>query len=184
MPIVRQPVIRHFALSYVAIGCAIYNYVLRARARTHTHTHTHTHTQKLKLSFFGKPPPQKRRVLKIVSPTAVPVFSENQKNAWMDSEVFRDRFFFRRFAAFLRFFGNPTTYQLRCSWLVGTLLYSVFTNEWCSFKSYQEIHFSPYTGTTYTVSSGNCPSFSCATSSSLSRAYCRAAGPVSKMASQ
>ena len=28
-------------------------------------------------------------------------------------------------------------------------------------------NFSPYTGTTYTVSSGNCPSFSCATSSSL-----------------
>ena len=45
--------------------------------------------------------------------------------------------------------------------------YSVFTNEWCGFKSYQEIYFSPYTSTTYTVSSGNCPSFSCATSSSL-----------------
>ena len=29
------------------------------------------------------------------------------------------------------------------------------------------MYFSPYTGTTYTVSSGNCPSFSCATSSSL-----------------
>ena len=28
-------------------------------------------------------------------------------------------------------------------------------------------NFSPYTGTTYTVSSGNCPSFSCVTSSSL-----------------
>ena len=41
-----------------------------------------------------------------------------------------------------------------------------------------------YTGTTYTVSSGNCPSFSCATSSSLARTYCGAAGPVSKMASQ
>ena len=27
--------------------------------------------------------------------------------------------------------------------------------------------FSPYTGKTYTVSSGNCPSFACATSSSL-----------------
>ena len=35
-----------------------------------------------------------------------------------------------------------------------------------------------------TVSSGNSPSFSCATSSSLARAYCGAAGPVSKMASQ
>ena len=33
-------------------------------------------------------------------------------------------------------------------------------------------------------SSGNCPSFSCATSSSLARHYCGAAGPVSKMASQ
>ena len=32
-------------------------------------------------------------------------------------------------------------------------------------------------GQTYTVSSGNCPSFSWATSSSLSRAYCGAAGP-------
>ena len=60
----------------------------------------------------------------------------------------------------------------------------VFTNEWCSFKSKQEIYFSPYTGKTYTVSSGNCPSFSCATRSSLARAYCGAAGPVSKMASQ
>jgi hypothetical protein len=30
-----------------------------------------------------------------------------------------------------------------------------------------KIYFSPYTGTTYTVSSGSCPSFSCATSSSL-----------------
>ena len=29
------------------------------------------------------------------------------------------------------------------------------------------MYFSPYTGTTYTVSSGNCPSFSRATSSSL-----------------
>ena len=29
------------------------------------------------------------------------------------------------------------------------------------------MYFSPYTGTTYAVSSGNCPSFSCATSSSL-----------------
>ena len=35
--------------------------------------------------------------------------------------------------------------------------------------------------TTYTVSSGNCPSFSCATSSSL---LMLTAGPVSKMASQ
>ena len=30
----------------------------------------------------------------------------------------------------------------------------------------------------------NCPSVSCATRSSLARAYCGAAGPVSKMASQ
>jgi len=34
-------------------------------------------------------------------------------------------------------------------------------------KLTKEFYFSPYTGTTYTVSSGNCPSFSCATSSSL-----------------
>ena len=27
-------------------------------------------------------------------------------------------------------------------------MYSVFTNEWCSFKSQQEIYFSPYTGKT------------------------------------
>ena len=39
-------------------------------------------------------------------------------------------------------------------------------------------------GKTYTVSSGNCPRFSCATSISLARAYCGAAGPVSKMAPQ
>ena len=36
-------------------------------------------------------------------------------------------------------------------------------------------------GTTYTVSSGNCPSFSCATSSSL---FMLTVGPVSTMASQ
>ena len=42
-------------------------------------------------------------------------------------------------------------------------------------------NFSPYTDATYTVSSGNCPSFSCATSSSL---LMLTAGPVSKMASQ
>ena len=41
-------------------------------------------------------------------------------------------------------------------------------------KVNNEICFSPYTGTTYTVSSGNCPSFSCATSSSL---LMRTAGP-------
>ena len=35
------------------------------------------------------------------------------------------------------------------------------------FHKFKEIYFSPYTGTTYTVSSGNCPSFSRATSSSL-----------------
>jgi hypothetical protein len=39
-------------------------------------------------------------------------------------------------------------------------IYRVYTKEWCGFKSLQEIYFSPYTGTTYTVSSGNCPSFS------------------------
>ena len=50
---------------------------------------------------------------------------------------------------------------------VCVYIYRVFTNEWCGFKNYQEIYFSPYTGRTYTVSSGNCPSFSCATSSSL-----------------
>ena len=40
---------------------------------------------------------------------------------------------------------------------------------------------SPYTGTTYTVSSGNCPSASCATSIWLLMLI---VGPVSKMASQ
>ena len=51
--------------------------------------------------------------------------------------------------------------------LVICCKYRVYTKEWCGFKSWQEICFSPYTGTTYTVSSGNCSSFSCATSSSL-----------------
>ena len=46
-------------------------------------------------------------------------------------------------------------------------IYRVYTKELCGFKSKQEIYFSPYTCTTYTVNSGNCPSFSCATSSSL-----------------
>jgi len=51
----------------------------------------------------------------------------------------------------------------------------------CVYIYYLFIYFSPYTGTTYTVSSGNCPSFSCATSSSL---LMLTAGPVSKMGSQ
>ena len=46
-------------------------------------------------------------------------------------------------------------------------LYRVYTKECCSFKSLQEIYFLPYKGTMYTVSSGNCSSSSCATSSSL-----------------
>jgi hypothetical protein len=45
-----------------------------------------------------------------------------------------------------------------------------------------ERYFSPYTDTTYTVSSWNCPSFSCATG--MLTAYWGAAGPVSKMASR
>jgi hypothetical protein len=44
--------------------------------------------------------------------------------------------------------------------LVGAKqIYRVYTKERCGFRSEQEIYFSPYTGTTYTVSSGNCPSF-------------------------
>jgi hypothetical protein len=35
------------------------------------------------------------------------------------------------------------------------------------FQKLIKMHFSSYTGTAYTVSSGNCPNFSCATSSSL-----------------
>jgi hypothetical protein len=86
----------------------------------------------------------------------------------------------------------------------------IYTNEWCGCKSKQtnktnsmvwvrertipterppavakvhlKIYFLPYTGTTYTVSSGNCPRFSCATSSSL--LMLTSAEPVSKMASQ
>jgi len=54
-------------------------------------------------------------------------------------------------------------------------------NRMVPFQMLKKIYFSPYTGTTYTVSSGNCPSFSCATSSSLLMLI---AGPVSKMASQ
>ena len=53
------------------------------------------------------------------------------------------------------------------SLIIIILLYRVYTKDWCGFKSQQEIYFSPYTGTTYTISSGNCPSFSCATSSTL-----------------
>ena len=45
-------------------------------------------------------------------------------------------------------------------------LYRVDIKELCGFKSEQEDYLSLYKGTTYTVSSGNCPSFSCATSSS------------------
>jgi hypothetical protein len=42
-----------------------------------------------------------------------------------------------------------------------------YTKELCCFKSYYKVYLSPYMGTTHAVSSGNCPSFSCATSSSL-----------------
>jgi len=45
--------------------------------------------------------------------------------------------------------------------------YRIYKKECCGLKTSQEIYFSPYTGTPYTVSSGNCPSFSCAISSSL-----------------
>jgi hypothetical protein len=43
----------------------------------------------------------------------------------------------------------------------------MYTKEWCGFKCYETIYFSPNTGTAYTVSSRNCPSLSCATSSSF-----------------
>jgi len=46
-------------------------------------------------------------------------------------------------------------------------LYRVYTKEWCGFRSYQKMYFSPYMCTTYTVSSGSCQSFTCTTSSSL-----------------
>jgi hypothetical protein len=49
------------------------------------------------------------------------------------------------------------------------------------FQKLLNIYFSSYTGTAYTASSENYPSFSCATSSSL---LILTAGPVSKMASQ
>jgi len=47
------------------------------------------------------------------------------------------------------------------------VVYRVYTKEWCGFKSEQEIYFTPYTGTTHTVSSSNCPSFSCVISNSF-----------------
>ena len=46
------------------------------------------------------------------------------------------------------------------------------------------MYFSPYTGTTYTVSSGNCPKFLMRYQQFASHAYCGAAGSVSKMVSQ
>jgi hypothetical protein len=45
--------------------------------------------------------------------------------------------------------------------------YRVYRKEWRSFKSWRKKYFSPYSGTTYTISSENCSSFSCGTSSSL-----------------
>jgi hypothetical protein len=45
--------------------------------------------------------------------------------------------------------------------------YRVYTKEWCGFKSWYKMYFSPYTGKTYTVGCGNCTRYSCATSSSL-----------------
>jgi hypothetical protein len=50
----------------------------------------------------------------------------------------------------------------------GKLLkYMAYSKEWWSFNSYWGIYFPPYKSETYTVSSGNCPRFSCAISSSL-----------------
>jgi hypothetical protein len=59
--------------------------------------------------------------------------------------------------------------------------YSAFTKEWCSFKSWKKKIFSPYMGTTYTVSNGNCPKFLMCYQQFTSHAYCGAAGPASKM---
>jgi hypothetical protein len=58
-------------------------------------------------------------------------------------------------------------------------IYRAYTKEWCGLKSEYKIYVSHYTGTTYTFSGGNCPSFSRATSSSL---LMLTAWPVSKMA--
>jgi hypothetical protein len=38
-----------------------------------------------------------------------------------------------------------------------------YTKEWWGFRSYWRIYFLPYTGATYTATSGNCPDFSCDT---------------------
>ena len=50
-------------------------------------------------------------------------------------------------------------------------------------KVNKTIYFSPYTGATYTVSSGNCPVL-VRYQQFFSHAYCAAASAVSKMASQ
>ena len=70
------------------------------------------------------------------------------------------------YACFVHFFIGCDIYRLFTEshrWVYQLLeffcLYRVYTKEWCSFKSKQEIYFPPYTSTTYTVSSGNCPSF-------------------------
>jgi hypothetical protein len=47
------------------------------------------------------------------------------------------------------------------------LMYRAYTKEWCGFKNYYKMYFSPYTGITYTVISGSCSSFSRATNRSL-----------------
>ena len=64
-------------------------------------------------------------------------------------------------------YGNLLNGELRIYRFFCSLeaLYRLQTKEWCGFKSEQEICFSSYAGTTHTISSGNCPSFSCATSS-------------------
>jgi hypothetical protein len=52
------------------------------------------------------------------------------------------------------------------------------------FQKLIKMYFSSYMGITYTVSSGNCPKFFMRCQQFASHAYCRAAEPVSKMASQ
>jgi len=72
---------------------------------------------------------------------------------------------------------TPSNNESQMKLILEEDMYRVYTKEWCVFKSEQEIYFSPHTGTTHTVSSGNC--FSCATSSSL---LMLSAGPPWKLA--
>jgi hypothetical protein len=72
---------------------------------------------------------------------------------------------------------QPTALQF----VISNIYYNY---KYTRFQKLIKMYFSSYTGTTYTVSSGNCPKCLMYYRQFTSHAYCRDAGPVSKMGQQ